>query len=699
MPVPPVPPLRPATLTRADGSTVLDPYHGLREPDETTLGYLRDENDYAATVFAGQRTLADALTAAIAERAERTASSAPTLDRGYLYYTRIVEGQQYPVHCRRPAPAGVDDTAQLPDELRLPVPAGEPPADEQILCDENLAAAGHDYYDLAALSVSPCGRFVAEAVDVTGGERYQIKVRDIASGQVLDDTVRGAAPHLAWRSDSAAFVYATVDERRRAHQARLHVVGEPPEDDRVLLDEHDPRFHVHIATSSDHRQILVDTSSPTSSETHLFDAATLGGLGVVAEREAGHEYTVDVLDGTVYVLTNADGAADFRLVTAPLGGGRDAWQPLVDHRPGVRLEAAVPLRWGLVLCERTEARTQLRVTGTDGHGGRVLDIGDPVSTATFDWVCSPDSRTLRVSVSSLTQPDIELDVVVDPAGHDELLEVRRRQVDGYEPERYETWRDWAVADDGVRVPVTLLRRVGSTGPQPCLVEVYGAYGAPYDPQFCGPFTVLADRGVTVAIAHVRGGGDLGQAWHDAGRRTDKATTFTDLAAVADHLVRARVAAPGQLAVRGASAGGLTVAATVNLDLDRFAVAVAEVPFLDVITTMSDDTLPLVSYEYDEWGDPRDLDVLDAMAGYSPYDRVVGAPKALLVTAGLNDPRVGFFEPAKYVAKLRSVTGAGTTTVLHTEIGAGHAGRSVRAQAWADEARTLAFVLDGLGLTG
>jgi oligopeptidase B len=704
--IPPLAERRPHLLTRADGSQVDDPYHWLRDRDDPAVrAYLEAENAHTAAVMAPLEDLQERLFAEIKGRVQETDASAPTLvppremtGAGWLYYRRTLEGQQYAIHCRRPAPAGVHDPRDLPDELRLPVDPEAPPADEVVLLDENVEAAEHDYFRLGGYAVSPDGRLAAEAVDTTGNEVFRIRVRDLATGELLADEIPRAGYGLVWYEDSQTFLYTVPDESWRTHQVWRHRVGSA-EPDELIVQEDDERFWLGVGRTRSRRFLLLQAGSMITSESWLLPADDpTAPPQLVAPRREGIEYAVDHRGDQLYLVTNADGAEDFKLCVAPVRTpGQEHWVDLVPHRPGVRLEDADVFAGQLVLAERTAARTQLRVCDPETGQGELLAMDEEVYAAGIGPNPGFTTRTLRFVYTSLTTPTQVLDLDLD-SGERRL--VKQQPVrGGYDRERFVSWREWATAADGTQVPISLVRRVDVPldGSAPCLLYGYGSYELSIDPTFSSTRLSLLERGAVFAIAHVRGGGEMGRRWYEDGKFLAKPNTFADFVACADHLVTQGIAARPRLAIRGGSAGGLLIGATLNLRPDLCAIAVAEVPFVDVVTTMSDPSIPVTVVEYDEWGNPEVLDYLEVMRSYSPYDnvRAVDYP-AMFVTAGLNDPRVQYWEPAKWVAKLRTTATGGGPIVLKTELGAGHGGRSGRYDAWRDEAEVLAFVLATIG---
>ena len=697
---PPMAEQRPHTLTRADGSTVADPWYWLRDrEDPAMLAYLEAENAYTAAQLEPLQPLRDRLFAEIKGRVQETDSSVPVLDGGWLYYRRTLEGSAYPIRCRRPAPFGVHDPRHLDDHLRRPVDPLDPPDDEVVLYDQNLEAEGHDFFQLGGFAISPDHRLAAIATDTSGTEVFTVRVRDLETGEDLDDVIPRAAYGLAWANDARSFLYTVSDDAWRPHQVWRHRLGTPHDADELLYTEEDERFWLGVGRTRSHRFLAIAASSKVTSEWYLLDADDpTARPRLVAEREDGVEYDLDHRGDLLYLVTNADEAEDFKLCVAPVATpGREHWIDLIGHRPGIRLEAADVFADQLVLSERADARTQLRVCDPATGEGEVLAMDEDVYAAAIGANPGFETRTLRFAYSSLTTPTQEVDLDLE-TGERSLLKQQPVR-GGYDRDRFVSWREWATAPDGTRVPISLVRRadVPLDGSAPALLYGYGSYEISIDPVFSSARLSLLERGVVFAIAHVRGGGELGRRWYLDGKFHAKPNTFSDFVACADHLVEQRVTARDRLAIRGGSAGGLLIGAVLNLRPDVCAAAVAEVPFVDVVTTMSDPSIPLTVIEYEEWGNPGELGFLEVMRSYSPYDNVAAVDHpALLVVGGLNDPRVQYWEPAKWIAKLRTTSTGGGPLLLHTELGAGHGGRSGRYDAWQDEARVLAFLLAHVG---
>lgn len=687
IPEPPVADRRPAEVTR-QGRTVTDDYAWLRDDDRSdpdVIAYLEANNAHAEAVLAHTDELQQRLYDEIVGRIKQTDVSAPTPRDGWHYYRRTTEGEQYAVHCRRPADA--------------PPPTDEPDAHETVLLDENALAADHDYLSLGALTVSPDHRLLAYAPDFAGREVFTLRFRDLATGEDTGEVVdRRVAHSVVWAADSATVYYTVQDEAQRPHQVWRHRLGTDPADDELLLTEDDERFYVGLGRTRTDAFVVISIDSKVTSEAWLVDAHDARAEPrVVAPREPGVEYAVDHRGEDLLIVTNVDGAEDFQLVRAPVATpGREHWEPLVGHRPGTRLLGVDPFADHVVLYERAEALTRIRVLWPETGDERVVEQPEAVYAAGPGPNHAYDTSVLRYVYTSMVTPTTVYDL--DLATGERTLVKQQEVVGGYDPDRFVTRREWATAADGTMVPISLVHRadLAADGDAPCLVYGYGSYEHAVEPTFSSARLSLLERGFVFAIAHVRGGGELGRRWYLDGKWLAKANTFTDFVACAQHLVDTGLTRPERLGIRGGSAGGLLIGAALNLRPDLFGAAVAHVPFVDVLNTMSDPTLPLTVMEYEEWGDPSDPAFHDAIAAYSPYDNVRAADyPALLVTAGINDPRVGYWEAAKWVAKLRQRGTGDAPIVLRTELGAGHFGPSGRYDAWRREALALAFLIDRL----
>ncbi|MEM6453572.1 MAG: S9 family peptidase [Acidobacteriota bacterium] len=693
---PPVAAREPHTVD-LHGVTLEDPYHWLRDkarPD--VIAYLEAENAYADAHMAPTEALQTRLYDELVARVQEDDRSVPVRRDDWLYYTRTEQGDQYPIHCRRPVDAAPDDADA-----------------EEILIDVNALAEGHDYFRMARVVASPDHRFLAYAYDTVGTEDYVIQVRDLSRDRLLPDRIEGASTSLVWGNDNRTLFYNVRDDARRPYKVMRHVLGQSGREVEIYRED-DQRFFVSISLTSSRRFILITSGSSITSEVRYLDADTPRGDFVrFAPRVQGVEYSVAHSGDAFYVLTNHD-ATNFRLQRTPVPpagaspAAADTWENVVDHRPQVLLRRAVLFADHLVTAEREAGLDQIVLRHLDGRVRHVLRFPESVYAVSPTRTQDFDRSVLRYNYGSPVTPssvyDVDLDALIEaradganPDAADGVAVLRKRQpVPHYDPANYHTERIYVRAADGVAVPVTLTWRRGAVardGSAPCLLYGYGSYGSTQSPRLWRTMLPLIDRGFVHAVAHVRGGGLLGEPWHEDGRMLRKRNTFTDFIAVAEHLVQQRYTSSDRLVIRGGSAGGLLVGAVVNMRPALFAGAVASVPFVDVINTMLDPTIPLTVIEYEEWGNPRDPDYFDYIRSYSPYDNVAaqGYP-TMLVKAGLHDTRVHYWEPAKWVARLRVRKTDDRPLLLRTNMGAGHSGASGRYDALREVAYELAFIL-------
>jgi oligopeptidase B len=735
---PPVPDRRPVEL-EAHGDIRIDDWFWLRDKDDpAVIDHLRAENAYTEAVLAPTRGLQAALFEEIVGRIEETDLSVPVRKGPWLYYSRTVEGSSYGIHCRRPFAGGGASAGT--DGARGAGPGGTHDAvteGEVVLLDENRLAEGHDYLAVGNLEISPDHRWMAYSTDTTGGERYTMRFADLVSGTESPESIEDTTYGAAWANDNATVFYVRVDEAMRPHQLWRHRVGTDPGADVLVYEEPDDRFYLGVGRTRDDGYILMGVASKVTSEVRSLAAdRPLGEFTVIEPRRQGVEYSVDHDRGdpgqgrkSRFLIVTNDGAEDFRLMEAPdASPGRAHWTEVIPARTGVRLDNVEPFAGHLVVYERAEGETRIRVVDAATDASTNVDQPDSPSTAWGGANPEYDSTVLRYEYTSLTTPRSVYDL--DLVSGESVLLKRQPVLGGFDPARYRTERRWATADDGTRVPISLVYRpdlvagpAGPAGPpdppgheisagpagsgaSPCLLYGYGSYEASIDPTFSSLRLSLLDRGFVFAIAHVRGGGEMGRAWYEGGKFAAKPNTFTDFVACARALIAEGWTSPDRLVARGGSAGGLLMGAVANLAPELFRAIVAEVPFVDCLTTIMDETLPLTVTEWDEWGNPvEDPEIYSVMKSYSPYDNVrsVGGEGTLvrypdiLATGGLSDPRVGFWEPAKWVAKLRAANPE-NRVLLKTELGAGHGGPTGRYDAWKDEALIFAFILDALGLS-
>lgn len=673
---PPLAPVRPQIL-EANGDRRTDPYYWLRERENPEVtAYLEAENAYTEAVMAPAAALKEKLYREIRGRVQETDYSAPVLFRGWWTYTRTVEGLDYEIYCRR---------------------RGSMDAPEEVMLDGNELAKGHDYFELGYVERSPDENLLAYAADFTGGELHELRFRDLTTGVDLVDVVQGVYYGAAWAADRRTFFYVKPDAAMRPYQVWRHRLGSA--EDVLVFQEDDERFEVGVELSKSERYVFITSSSQVTSEAWFVPSdAPESKPRVIESRRQDVEYSVDHQEDRFVILTN-DGARDFRLMAAPVAApGRASWTEVVAERAGVRLNSIDVHKRHVVLGQRSDGLQRLEVLDCETGGLHVVEQPDASYTAFPGSNPNYEARVMRFFYTSLNAPWSAIDYDM---GTRERTIVKEQPVrGGYDRRDYVTERLWAPAKQGVRVPISIVYRRGLTkdGSNPTLLYGYGAYEHSNDPMFDPARLSLLDRGFIFAIAHVRGGGEMGREWYEQGKFLHKRNTFDDFIACAEHLVAEGYTSASRLAIRGRSAGGLLIGAVLNERPDLFACAVAQVPFVDALTTMLDDRLPLTVNEYEEWGNPKDPEYYRYMKGYSPYDNVHEAPyPPLLATAGMNDPRVSFWEPAKWVARLRTIASARGPILLKTQMAAGHMGPSGRYESWREEAFVMAFVLHELGL--
>ena len=652
-----------------------DPWAWLRDRnDPDTIGYLDAENRWADAWFGARADTVESIFHEIKQRVQETDTAAPVRKGDWWYVSRTVEGEAYAIHCRG---------------------RSRETATEQVLLDENFEAEGHEYFAVNAFDVNPQHTVLAWSSDDDGSEQYTMHFRDLATGNDLTDVLEGTTwGGTAWSADGSTIFYVTADEQMRPCTVWRHRLGTAQADDVQVFHEPDERFYVSIDLTRSDQWVVIESASIVSSEVLLIPAtAPDTAPSLVRPRGDEIEYSLDHWGDRWIVLTNLD-AVDFRVLTAPLDRPAE-WSELVPHVAGRRIVGVDAFADHLVLHEWSDAQPRLRVLFRDGSE-RILHVsGEPHDV---ELEANPEWRqtTVRYVTQSLTTP---LAVYEEDVRTGERRMLKQTPVPSVDLGAYSAERLWATAPDGARVPVDIVHRrdVAADGNAPLLVYGYGSYEASMPPWFSVARLSLLDRGAVWALVHPRGGGELGRQWYLDGKLQQKRNTFTDTIACVEHLVAECWGHPDKVAIRGASAGGLLVGACVTMRPDLFRAAVAEVPFVDVVTTMSDPSLPLTVTEWEEWGDPRTEPAASYMLTYSPYDNTAPAVyPAMLVTAGLNDPRVSYHEPAKWVAKLRQVNRSPRTVLLRTEMGAGHRGPSGRYETWRDEARVATFLLTELG---
>jgi len=679
----------------------VDDWHWLRDRDDpAVIAYLEAENGYAEAMTAASAALRERLYEQIKARVQEDDLSAPARDGGWWYWSRTAEGSQYRIHCRLADPQRALDASTA-------LAAAAAGAGDVIL-DENALAQGHEFLHLGLVCLSHDQRLLAYGVDHDGSERYALRFRDLISGTDLPDAVDDVSYTAAWAADGETVFYTRQDAAMRPHEVWRHRLGIAADEDELVFHEPDERFFVSVGLTRSRRFVLIAIESKQTSEVRFVPASdpTVEPVAI-APRRQGIEYQADhaILPGGDAWLVRGNGPApdgspcpNFTVDLISVDGG--ARRTLVAHRDDATVTDIEAFAGHAVVHERGQGLGRIRIIDLHSGEQHVVSQPEPVYATGGGINAEFDAELFRFTYTSLVSPPSTVDYALGT--HRRTVVKIQPVLGGYDPSRYRSQRLWATAPDGTLVPISLVARsdVALDGGAPCLLYGYGAYELAIDPTFSAARLNLLERGFVFAIAHVRGGGEMGRAWYEQGRLEHKRNTFTDFIACAEHLITAGWTSPERLVIRGGSAGGLLMGAVSNMRPDLWTAVVAEVPFVDVLTTMSDQTLPLTVTEWEEWGDPvHDATAYETIRSYSPYDNV--APRAypsMYVTAGLNDPRVGFWEPAKWVAKLR-VTRADDTPalLLKTELGAGHQGPSGRYEAWRDEARVQAFLLGAVGI--
>jgi oligopeptidase B len=740
----PVAPKRPVTAS-LHGHDRVDEYAWFRERENAeVLQHLEAENAYTAAVMASTKELQEELFSEIKARILETDLSVPTVKGPYAYFSRTEEGRQYGIHCRRAATSADTGIDAWPEGHLQP-------SEFELLLDENILADGHEFFSLGTFEVSPDHQLLAYATDTEGDEIYALRIRDLRTGVDLPDVIEESSPGVAWSADGSVLFYTTLDETMRPWKLWRHVLGTDAELDVCVFTEVDERFFLNLSTSTTDELIVVTLGSQITTEVHVLRADNpYADFVLFDERRQGIEYAIEhhrALDGSqrYFVLTN-DGAEDFTLLVAPVNANgtaskRSSWlDAAIGDGPtpagevallrSPKLDAIEVFQSHLVVHERANGTERLRVIAlnSDGSLGEQHVLAQPEAVHSV-WPAGNArfaTSVLRFGYTSLTTPTSLEDY--DMATRERIIRKRQPVLGAFQSETYVAERVWATANDGTQVPMSVVRHRDTPldGTAPGLLYGYGSYEISIDPGFSSLRLCLLDRGFVFAIAHIRGGGEMGRHWYLHGKFLQKRNTFDDFIACAETLHSKGYVAPDRLVARGGSAGGLLMGAVVNQRPDLFAGIVAEVPFVDVVTTMLDDTLPLTAIEWEEWGNPADPEFYAYMRSYAPYENVSAQSyPPMLITAGLNDPRVSYWEPAKWVQRLRennqpspsnlkttnttlqttttdtdTATTTTTTTnriLLKTEMGAGHGGPSGRYDTWRDEAMVFAFILRCVGL--
>lgn len=679
------------THTPRHGHVLEDRYGWMRQKTSPEVtAHLQAENAYTAAVLRRNEDLEKKLYAEMLSHIKETDESVPYPYRGWRYYTRTVEGRQYPIHCRSAALHG----------------SVEQSAPEQVILDVNKLAEGQPFMALGAMSVNPEGDLLAYSTDNTGFRQYTLHVRELRSGQDLPDTAERAGS-IAWSADGMTLFYTTEDETTKRHDKLWrHRLGDAAGADVLVYEEKDERFNLGVGKTRDGKFLLMEAGSHTTNECSWLDAGdTAGSFKVIAPRLEEQEYYVDHRHGLFYLRVN-DTGKNFRVVTTRVeASGREGWKELIAEEQEAPLEDLDLFATFCVCSRRRAGLTTLEVHRFREDGGlesaQEIRFPEPAYTAQAHVNREFETGVFRYSCQSLVSPPSVFEYEVS-TGTSKLLK-QQEVPGGFDVKAYAAERLWVGTEDGVRVPVSLVYRrdrFARDGTSPLYVYGYGSYGYPLPLGFSPARLALLDRGVVMAYAHIRGGGEMGDPWHDAGKMMAKRTTFTDFVAITEYLLREGYGAKGRVAIEGGSAGGLLMGVVVNMRPELFRVVLSHVPFVDVMNTMLDASLPLTVAEYEEWGNPNEAEAFEYMRSYSPYDNLKpGAYPAMLVKTSLNDSQVMYWEPAKYVAKLRTLKTNDAPLLLHVNMDAGHGGASGRYDYLKEIAMDYAFLLRELGVGG
>lgn len=667
---------RPHT-TEIHGYTLKDDYFWLRDKaNPEVIKHLEAENAYTEEVMKPTKAFQETLYGEMLGRIKQTDLSVPSRIGQHFYYSRTEEGKQYPYMCRRKG--GMEGA-------------------EEILLDLNTLAEGHKYLGLGAYVASDDGNWLAFSTDTTGYRQYSLHVKDLRQGKVLAENIERVGS-VVWATDNKTLFYTTEDAvSKRSDKFWRHTVGATASD--LLYEEKSELFDVAAARSLDKKVIFLGSYAKTSTEVRYLQAdAPAGALKVVLPREADHEYDVDHYNGLFYITTNK-GAKNFKVVTAPMNDPSEkSWKIFIEHNPAVKINGLSFFANHIVVSEREGGLTELRIIDPKTKQSHRIATDEPDFALSLGSNPEFDTSTVRFNYQSMVTPSTVYDY--DVTTRQRKLLKRQEVLGGYDPSRYEARRVWAVARDGTKVPVSVVHRKGIAldGKAPLLLYGYGSYGASGAPTFSSNRLSLLDRGVIFANAYIRGGGEMGEEWREQGRMMKKINTFNDFIDCAEFLIKSKYTAPDRLVIQGGSAGGLLVGAVTNMRPDLFKAVVAQVPFVDVINTMLDASLPLTTSEYLEWGNPNDKAAFDYMMRYSPYDNIKAANyPAMLVQISLNDSQVPYWEGAKFAAKLRASKTDSNPLLVKANMGAGHGGSSGRYDALRETAFTYAFILWQMGI--
>jgi len=674
---PPVAEKHPQVLV-VHGDERIDDYFWMRDSnDPNVIAYLEAENAYTDAMMQHTQGLQTTLYSEMLARIKETDLSVPYRKDDYYYYSRTEEGKDYPIYCRK---------------------KGSLDASEEILLDQNELAKGYDYFSLGTFQVSPNHQLLAYSVDASGAEKHTLFFLDLNTFELYPETLTETYYSFAWGNDNRTVFYTKVDSTNRPFQLWRHTLGSSPEDDVLIYQEPDEAYFLSVGKTRSQAYILMSLGSKVTSEVHYLDAHNpTNSFQVIHPRQQGMEYSIEHHSDRFYIVTN-DEAINFKLVKTPVAKpSKDNWQTVIPHREDVLLSSVSAFADYLVISERKGGLPMIRVQKPST--GEEQDIRFPEPTYSISPGNNPEfnTTTLRFNYTSLITPFSVFDYDMETKQRE--LKKETEVLGGYDRTQYESEWIMATASDGTEIPLSIVYKKGlqKDGTNPLFLTAYGSYGVSYPASFSSTRLSLLNRGVIVAIAHIRGGGEMGRKWYEDGKFLHKKNTFTDFIACAEHLITQKWTSSDRLAISGGSAGGLLMGAVINSRPELFKVVLAAVPFVDVVTTILDTSLPLSALEWEEWGNPNDKTYYDYMKSYSPYDNVKPQDYPnILITAGLNDSRVKYWEPAKWTAKLRELKTDNNILLLKTNMGAGHGGASGRYESLKETAFEYAFVLDCLG---
>lgn len=676
---PPVAEKHPEELT-IHGHTRIDNYYWLNDRDNPeVIGYIEAENEFLIDMMAHTERLQERLYNEMRGRVREDDQSVPYRENGYYYYTRFEEGSEYPIYCRR------KESMDAPEEIILNV---------------NKKAEEYAFFNLTGVTMSPDHTTIAFAIDTVGRRLYTVYFKDLTTGELLDTKISDITPNLVWANDNKTVFYTRQHPQTlRSYQIYRYEIGHSPDRTQLVYEEQDETFRTWVSKTKSKEYIIITSGSTVSSEQRILPAGNPEeSFRIIEPRQRDHEYWIDHAGDVFYIRTNLN-APNYKLMTTPVNRtARRHWEDFIIHREDVLLERVELFRDFIVVSERNEGLNHIRIIDRVSDEQHYLDFGEPAYVAFIAQNPEFDSDTLRYGYSSLTTPFSTFDYNMK-TGERELLK-QTEVLGNFDLNNYVTERLYATADDGTRIPISIVYRKGleKNGNNPLLVYGYGSYGASMSPFFSSNRLSLLDRGFVYAIAHIRGGQEMGRYWYEEGRLLNKINTFTDFIACTEYLHAEGYSSPEKTFAQGGSAGGLLMGAVINMRPELYKGILAAVPFVDVVTTMLDDSIPLTTQEYDEWGNPNDPEYYQYMLSYSPYDNIVHREYPhVLITSGLHDSQVQYWEPTKWTAKLRESNIGDSVILLYTNMEAGHGGASGRFEGLREVALQYAFLLDLVGV--